>query len=84
MKSSLTGIKRSKANALYKAKSTQPQGNPNKRKRGRRSGGGPAATATSGGGGAVVQQQQQQGGYGPLRNRVKYPKFNCFGHKAEE
>jgi hypothetical protein len=62
MKSSLTGIERSKANALYKAKKTQPQGNPNNRKRGRHSGGGPAATATSGGGGAVVQQQQQQQG----------------------
>jgi hypothetical protein len=83
MKSSLTGIKRSKANALYKAKSKQPQGNLNNRKRGRRSRGGPAATATSGGGGAVVQQQQQ-GGYGPPRNGVKCPKCNRFGHKAEE
>jgi hypothetical protein len=85
MKSSLTGIERSKANALYKAKSTQPQGNPNNRKRGRRSGGGPAATARSGGGGAVVQQQQQQQGrYGPPRNGIKCPKCNRFGHKAEE
>jgi hypothetical protein len=83
MKSSLTGIERSEANALYKAKSTQPQGNPNNRKRGRHSGSGPAATAKSGRGGAVVQQQHQ-GGYGPPRNGVKYPKCNCFGHKAEE
>jgi uncharacterized membrane protein YgcG len=65
MKTSLTGIERSKANALYKARSLQPTTGPS-RKRNRQSGGGPSATATSGGGGGSVggggggQQQLQQ------------------------
>jgi hypothetical protein len=47
MKSSLTGIERSKANALYKTRSSQPTPGPSQ-KRNQQSGRGPSATVTSG------------------------------------